>query len=82
MSIFLKILCYIYGVNIKIIQELCGKEETTEAKGMDACHLACVILAGSDYFITMDDRLLKYQTEKIQIVTPGEFIGRMEAVDQ
>lgn len=53
----------------------------TGVKGMDALHVACAILAGSDYFITTDDRLLKYQTEKIQIVTPGEFIRRMEAVE-
>lgn len=50
-------------------------------KDMDALHVACAILAESDYFITTDDRLLKYQTEKIQIVTPGEFIRRMEAVE-
>ena len=53
----------------------------TGVKAMDALHVACAILAGSDYFITTDDRLLKYQTEKIQVVTPGEFIRRMEAVD-
>lgn len=53
----------------------------TGVKGMDALHVACAILAGSDYIITTDDRLLKYQTEKIQIVTPGEFIRRMEAVE-
>ncbi len=35
----------------------------------------------SDYFITTDDRLLKLQTEEIQVVTPGEFIRRLEAVD-
>lgn len=51
----------------------------TGVKGMDALHVACAILAGSDYLITTDDRLLKYQTEKIQVVTPGEFIRRMEA---
>ena len=53
----------------------------TGVKSMDALHVACAILAGSDFFITTDDRLLKYQTEKIQIVTPGEFIRRMEAVE-
>lgn len=30
------------------------------------------------YFITTDDRLLKYQSEKIALVTPGEFIRRLE----
>lgn len=50
-------------------------------KSADALHVACAILAGSDYFITTDDRLLKFQTEDLQIVTPGEFIRRLEAVD-
>ena len=36
----------------------------TGVKSMDALHVACAILAGSDFFITTDDRLLKYQTEK------------------
>ena len=53
----------------------------TGVKSIDALHVACAILADSDYFITTDDRLLKYQTEKIQIVTPGEFIRRMETVE-
>ena len=53
----------------------------TGVKGIDALHVACAILAGSDYFITTDDRLLKNQTEKIQVVTPGEFIRRMEAAE-
>lgn len=51
----------------------------TGVKNADALHVACAVLAGSDYFITTDDRLLRYQSEKIQIVTPGEFIRRLEA---
>lgn len=53
----------------------------TGVKNMDALHVACAIIAGSDYFITTDDRLLKYQTKDIQIVTPEDFIRRLEAVD-
>ena len=53
----------------------------TGIKSIDALHVACAILAGSDYFITTDDRLLKYKTEDVQVVTPGEFIRRLEAVD-
>ena len=36
------------------------------------------LMAECDYFVTTDDRLLKYQSEKINLVTPGEFIRRME----
>ncbi|MDE5937676.1 MAG: hypothetical protein K2H37_01160 [Lachnospiraceae bacterium] len=53
----------------------------TGIKSADALNVACAILAGSDYFITTNDRLLKLQTEEIQVVTPGEFIRRLEAFD-
>ncbi len=39
------------------------------------------IAANCNYFITTDDRLLKYQSEKVDLVTPEEFIRRMEADD-
>lgn len=52
--------------------------KNTGVKSADALHVACSIIAKSDYFITTDDRLLRYQSDKIQIVTPGEFIRRME----
>ncbi|MCM1136410.1 MAG: hypothetical protein NC400_12650 [Clostridium sp.] len=51
----------------------------TGIKEKDAYHVACAIIAGCDYFITTDDRLLKYHSEKIDLVTPGEFIRKMEA---
>lgn len=54
----------------------------TGIKSADAMHVACAILAESNYFITTDDRLLRLQTEDIQIVTPGEFIRRSEAGEQ
>ena len=38
-----------------------------------------IVMAECNYFATTDDRLLKYQSEKIELVTPGEFIRRMEA---
>lgn len=51
----------------------------TGIKEKDAYHVACAIMAECDYFVTTDDRLLKYQSEKITLVTPGELIRRMEA---
>lgn len=51
----------------------------TGIKEKDAFHVACAIFAQCDYFITTDDRLLKYQTDQIPLVTPGEFIRRLEA---
>lgn len=62
-------------------KEIARRIMKTGIKSADALHVACAILAGSDYFITTDDRLLKFQTEDIQVVTPGEFIRRLEAVE-
>ena len=53
----------------------------TGVKTADAHHVACSILAGSDYFLTTDDRLLKYKTDKLQLVDPTEFI-RIWEVDK
>lgn len=50
----------------------------TGVKEKDAYHVACAIMAKADYFITTDDRLLKYTAKDISLVTPGEFIRRME----
>ena len=52
----------------------------TGIKSIDALHVASALLAKSDYFVTTDDRLLKYTTNEIQIVTPGELIRRLEAI--
>ena len=53
----------------------------TGVKEKDAYHVACAIVAKCNYFITTEDRLLKYQSEKVDLVTPEEFIRRMEADD-
>ncbi len=51
---------------------------TTGVKTMDAHHVACAILSGSDYFLTTDDRLLKYSTDKLHLLDPTEFIREWE----
>ncbi len=73
---------YYVGIeNEEEAKAIAGDIMESGVKSADALHVACAVLAESDYFITTDDRLLKYQTEDIQIVTPGEFIRRLEAVD-
>ena len=47
-------------------------------KFKDACHVASAILAGADYFISTDYRLLKYATDDIKIMNPLDFIREME----
>jgi predicted nucleic acid-binding protein len=50
----------------------------TGVKDADALHVACAIAAGSDYFITVDKRLLKYNDNRIIICNPIEFINQTE----
>ena len=62
-------------VNIELIAadiQSCG------IKKMDAWHVACAISAKTDYFLTTDKRLLKYNSEKIILLNPIEFISIME----
>lgn len=64
------------------IDETCACEVTalareimkTGVKSADAHHAASAIIAKCDYLLTTDDRLLKYKTDKIQIIDPIEFI--------
>lgn len=50
----------------------------TGIKTKDAYHIACAVYSSCDYFLTTDDRLLKYHTCEIQILNPTEFIRRLE----
>ena len=52
---------------------------STGVKTVDAHHVACAILAESDYFLTTDDRLLKYRTNELHIIDPVGFIRELEA---
>ncbi len=70
---------YVSNKNEEDIAKMATLIMGTGIKEKDAYHVACAVMAGCDYFVTTDDRLLKYQSEKIKLVTPGEFIKRMEA---
>jgi len=43
-------------------------------KPKDATHLSCAIHAKCAYFITTDDKLLKYKDDRITIINPIDFI--------
>ena len=62
----------------KEIEEKARKIMETGIKFKDACHVASAIYAGCKYFISTDKRLLKYQTDRIRLVTPIEFIAETE----
>jgi len=59
------------GNDIKPISEEIMK---TGVKKKDAVHLACSIIAGCDYFITTDRRVLNYKTDMLKVVNPIEFV--------
>jgi len=44
----------------------------------DALHLASAIYAETDYFITVDKKLLKYKDKRIMIINPINFIERVK----
>ena len=59
--------------NEKIIS-MAKKIQKEKIRELDALHIACAIYAKSDFFITVDDEILKYKNSKIKIVDPIEFI--------
>ena len=55
-------------------EQLADRLSKAGLKTKDASHLACAIFGGCDYFLTTDDRLLKYQDDRIKIMNPTEFV--------
>lgn len=61
--------------------ELAREIMRTGVKEVDASHVACAILAECDYFLTTDDRLLKFRSDKIIVTDPVTFVKTWEATD-
>lgn len=61
-----------------IIQSKAEEIMKTGIKVKDAFHVACAIYSSCDYFLTTDDRLLKYCTKEIQMLNPIDFIRKLE----
>lgn len=51
---------------------------TTGIKIKDAYHVSCAIYSSCNYFLTTDDRLLKYHTDEIQMLNPIDFVRKLE----
>lgn len=60
------------------IEKIATDIMATGVKFKDACHVASAIYAGCEYFISTDKRLLKYKSSEITLVTPIEFVARLE----
>lgn len=72
---------YIGPQSYPIIEEKADIIIQTGIKQKDAFHIACALYAECTFFITTDDRVLKYTCNEIQSVTPCEFIRRLEEND-
>lgn len=65
--------------NVKLqIEQKAADIEKTGIKHKDACHVASAIIAGADYFLSTDYRLLKYKTDEIKMMNPTEFVKELE----
>ena len=51
-------------------------------KPADSLHIACAITAQCNYFISVDNRVLKYQDNRIIICNPVDFINKESEHDQ
>ena len=69
---------YIDVTSADEVKSIADEIISTGVKTADAHHVACAILSESDYFLTTDDRLLKYRSDKVKIVDPTEFIRDCE----
>ena len=64
---------YVSDKRLTQVEELADKIMMTGVKFLDACHVAAAIIAEADYFISVDKRLLKYETDEIKMVNAVDF---------
>jgi predicted nucleic acid-binding protein len=69
---------YVSVMKQDIIVEKAREIMKTGVKYKDACHVSCALLAECDFFITTDKRLLKYNTDKIKMMNPLDFVKELE----
>ena len=62
------------------VEKLAIEITQTGVKYYDACHVASAIIADCEYFVTVDKRLLNYQSYKVRIVSPIQFISETEGI--
>ena len=69
---------FVSDAELPNIELIAADIQNSGIKKMDAWHVACAILAKADYFLTTDKRLLKYNSDKLMLLNPIEFISVME----
>ena len=63
------------------VRNIAAEIISTGVKNFDAAHIACAILAKCDYFLTTDKRVLKFRSDKIQIMNPVDFVKILEVAE-
>jgi predicted nucleic acid-binding protein len=69
------------GYDAARVVPLANEALQTGVKDKDANHTACAIIGNCDYFLTTDKRLLNYETDKLKLVNPIEFMKIWEALN-
>lgn len=69
---------YVSENSLDRIKAIAEDIQDTGIKKMDSWHVACAVIAGCEYFLTTDKRLLKYTTDSIKIMNPVDFISEKE----
>ena len=65
---------YVAGDKLDEVLPLATEIMKTGIKYMDASHISCSIISKCDYLITTDKRLLKFKSDKINVINPIDFI--------
>ncbi len=71
---------YVGAAKMEQIGIMAKEIEKTGVKTLDSLHIACAIDAGADWFLTTDDRILKYGNVRIRIANPIDFIKEAEVL--
>ena len=60
------------------VDKMARKIMETGIKYKDACHVASALIGDCEYLLTIDNRLLKYNPDKLKLVNPVQFVDEME----
>jgi predicted nucleic acid-binding protein len=69
-----KSLCCLEVGYSPVVEQVAAEVMATGVKKDDAYHVAAAIVAGCQFFITTDKRLLKYKDNRITICNPERFL--------
>lgn len=63
-----------------VVKKLATNIMDTGLHLMDACHIACAVIAECDVFLSTDKRVLKYQPANIRILNPATFLIEEDSI--